>query len=126
MGCFTLTNNTTLTIHLHNLLFHAFHGVHDEEQIIGNEFEVNVDIEVSTTLIINNLQQTVNYVDVYAIIQQRMMQSTLLLETVAQELLADIQSMDEKITSVSISIKKLHPPIPHFEGTVGVTFKSAS
>ncbi len=114
-----------MTIHLHNLLFHAFHGVHEEEQIIGNEFEVNVDIEVSTTYIINHLQQTINYVDVYAIIHQRMMQSTLLLETVAQELSAAIQSMDEKITSVNITIKKLHPPIEHFVGTVGVTFKSA-
>ncbi len=114
-----------MTIHLHNLLFHAFHGVHEEEQIIGNEFEVNVDIEFPTNFIINNLQQTVNYVDVYAIIQQRMMQSTLLLETVAQELSVAIHSLDEKITSVSISIKKLHPPIAHFEGTVGVTFKSA-
>jgi dihydroneopterin aldolase len=33
-----------LTIHLNNLLFHAYHGLYEEEQILGNNFEVNITI----------------------------------------------------------------------------------
>jgi 7,8-dihydroneopterin aldolase/epimerase/oxygenase len=113
-----------LTIHLHNLLFHAFHGLYEHEQIVGNDFEVNVDIEVATQGIINDLHQTVNYVDAYSIIQQRMLQATPLLETLAQELAQAIHLLDKKITSVSITIKKLSPPIENFVGVVGVTYKS--
>ena len=35
-----------LIIHLHKLLFHSFHGLYEEEQVLGNEFEVNTDIEM--------------------------------------------------------------------------------
>ena len=113
-----------MTIHLHNLLFHAFHGLYEQEQIVGNDFEVNVDIEVATQGLINDLHQTVNYVDAYSIIQQRMLQATPLLETLAQELSQSIHLLDKKITSVSITIKKLSPPIENFVGVVGVTYKS--
>lgn len=113
-----------MTIHLHNLLFHAFHGIYEQEQTVGNDFEVNVDIEVATQGVINQLHQTVNYVDAYSIIQQRMLQATPLLETLAQELAQAIHLLDKKITSVSITIKKLSPPIENFVGVVGVTYQS--
>ncbi len=92
---------------------------------MGGNFEVNVDIEVADQGIIHHLQQTVDYVEVYAIIQQRMQLATPLLETVAQELSQSIHLLDDKITSVSINIKKLSPPIENFVGVVGVTYKSA-
>lgn len=49
--------------------------------------------------------------------------ATALLETVAQELAVLIQASDNRITAVEINIKKLHPPIPAFEGAVGVSYK---
>ena len=53
-----------------------------------------------------------------------MLQATPLLETLAQELSQSIHLLDKKITSVSITIKKLSPPIENFVGVVGVTYKS--
>ncbi len=113
-----------LTIHLHNLIFFSFHGVHEEEQILGNEFEVNADVEVDTNEKIISIRQTVNYVLVYNTIKQRMQRSTPLLETVAQELTRDIHNIDDRIKSVSITIKKLSPPIENFLGTIGVSYKT--
>ena len=115
-----------LTIHLHKLLFYSYHGFFEEEQVLGNEFEVNADIVVDTTDQITSLRQTVDYVTIYNIIKQRMQQSTPLLETVAQELTRAIHKIDERIKSVSITIKKSSPPIENFQGIVGVSFKTES
>ncbi len=114
-----------LTIHLHKLLFHSFHGVYEEEQLLGNDFEVNADIELETSEQLTKLRQTVNYVTVYEVIKQRMQQPTPLLETVAQELAQLIHKIDDRIKSVSITIKKLSPPIENFQGEVGVSYKTA-
>ncbi|MCW3093709.1 MAG: hypothetical protein JWP81_4778 [Ferruginibacter sp.] len=112
-----------LTIHLHNLLFHAFHGFYEEEQILGNEFEINADVVVDAPEQITKLRQTVNYVTIYNAIKQRMQQPTALLETVAQELTLAIHQIDNRIKSVHITIKKLSPPIENFEGIVGVSYQ---
>ena len=113
-----------LTIHLHKLLFHSFHGLHEEEKILGNEFEINADISVATSGNITRLAQTVNYVSIYEIIKLRMQQPTPLLETVAQELTQAIHNLDPRITSVNITIQKSVPPIANFQGKVGVSYKS--
>jgi dihydroneopterin aldolase len=60
-------------------MFHAFHGLYEEEQRNGNNFVVNVDIEMDTDGMITDLQQTVNYVEVFQIIQQRMLKKNHLL-----------------------------------------------
>ena len=105
-------------------MFHAFHGLYEEEKKNGNNFVVNVDIEVDTDGIISDLQQTVDYVEVFQLIQKRMLQATPLLETLAQEMSQAIQRLDNKIATVSITIKKLSPPIENFVGEVGVTYQS--
>jgi dihydroneopterin aldolase len=104
-------------------MFHAFHGLYEEEKKNGNNFVVNVDIEVDTEGIISDLQQTVDYVEVFQLIQKRMLQATPLLETLAQEMSQAIQRLDNKIATVSITIKKLSPPIENFVGEVGVTYQ---
>jgi dihydroneopterin aldolase len=112
-----------LTIHLHKLLFHSHHGFYEEERILGNEFEVTADVVVDTTEQVTHLRQTVNYITIYEAIKKRMQQSTPLLETVAQELALNIHKIDERIKSVSITIKKSSPPIENFQGLVGVSYK---
>ena len=113
-----------LTIHLHKLLFHSFHGVYEEEQILGNQFEVNVDVDVDAPKHINSIHQTVNYVTIYHCIKQQMLVATPLLETVAMDITQAIHQIDKKIKSVSITIKKTAAPIENFQGIVGVSCKT--
>ncbi|MEP7109439.1 MAG: dihydroneopterin aldolase [Ferruginibacter sp.] len=113
-----------ITIHLHDLLFHSFHGVYEEEKILGNEFEVSADVVVDAPGLITALRQTVDYSTIYDIIKNRMLQSTSLLETVAQELGLAIYAIDQRVKSVNITIKKLSPPIENFRGIVGVSYKT--
>ena len=112
-----------LTIHLHNLRFFAFHGLYEEEKLDGNNFELDVDIDVDANEKIILLKQTVDYVMLHDIIDKRMQQATPLLETLAQDLAEIIHHADNRIKNISISIKKLSPPIKNCTGTVGVSFK---
>lgn len=111
-----------LTINLTNLIFYAFHGVHEEERILGNEFEVNVALSFEATELITELEHTINYASVYELVKQRMAIPAALLETLAQDLTQKIYSIDNRIRSISVKIEKKNPPIPNIQGTVGVTY----
>jgi len=112
-----------LTIQLHQLQFFAYHGLYEVEKINGNNFLMDIDICIGETGKIENINQTIDYVKVYDLISNRMKVPTPLLETLAQELAAGIYVLDNRIISITISIKKLTPPINNFLGTVGVLIK---
>ncbi|HEX2684667.1 MAG TPA: dihydroneopterin aldolase [Ferruginibacter sp.] len=112
-----------LSISLNDLAFFSFHGVHDEERILGNNFIVQVSFSFLPSEKILVLEQTINYASVYKIIKQRMAIPTALLETLAQEMVEDIHAFDTRIKSVSVTIGKKDPPIPGISGSVIVNFK---
>ena len=111
------------TISLNNLQFHSFHGIYEEEKILGNAYEVNVELTVDGSEAVKNLSQTVNYESVYAITAKRMAIPTPLLETVAQDLANLLYEADKRTRSVKVNIQKKYPPLTSFQGTVGVTYK---
>lgn len=112
-----------LTIQLHQLQFIAYHGLYEAEKINGNQFELDVDIELNISEGITTLDQTLDYVAVYEIINTRMKLATPLLETLAEDLVTLIRSQDDRIKSISLIIKKLTAPIPDFKGIVAVKIK---
>ncbi len=113
------------TIYLNNLHFHAYHGLFEEEKIIGNEFIVNVEIGLSNEQIIDELNQTIDYSMVYKIIQDNMNIPTPLLETLVANISNGIYVYDNRIKEISIKIEKKHPPIQNFTGNVAVSFKKS-
>jgi dihydroneopterin aldolase len=113
------------TINLHNLIFHAFHGLHHEEKILGNTFEVNVSLSLDQDQPVKSIDQTINYASVYEIVKQRMLRATPLLETLAQELVLEIYDFDNRIKTISVSVEKRNPPITNMEGSVSVHYKKS-
>ena len=111
------------TIHLHQLRFFSFHGIYEEEKILGNEYEVNASVTFIENETVTELHQTIDYVRIYDIIKERMNIPIPLLETMAQDLAQQIYDADNRITSISIDVKKVYPPIPNFQGAVGVSYK---
>lgn len=112
-----------LTIHLQQLRFIAFHGLYDEEKIIGNNFIVDVAVSyLPTTATINQLHQTINYVEVYNIVKTRMESATPLLETIVTEIAQQIFDTFSQAQHVNICIKKENPPIENFCGSVAVEY----
>lgn len=113
-----------LSIHLHNLLFFAHHGIHEEEKILGNEFELNITIKhLPQQLPVKHMADTIDYVSVYELVKKRMATPTPLLETVVTDIAQKILAQFSLAEEVSISIRKKHPPIPQMEGSVGVSFE---
>jgi len=113
-----------ITLHLHNLNFFSFHGLYEEEKILGNEYEVNADVMFDEKKIITGINETINYAKIFEVIKQRMDIPTALLETVAQDLAQQIQAIDPRIKTISISIVKKHPPLSNIQGSVGVSYKT--
>jgi len=111
------------TIELNKLLFTAYHGVHPDEKNLGNTYEVDVSLSTHVVEVVTELSQTIDYVTVYDVIRKRMAIPTPLLETVAQDLAHEICALDQRIKSISVSIKKRSAPIQGMEGTVGVSYK---
>ncbi len=111
------------TISLHNLSFFSFHGMHEEERILGNNYLVNIELTVDADENIKNIEQTVNYATVYQLIKQRMLIPTPLLETLAQDLAQQIHTMDDRIRSISVTVEKKDPPIANMQGSVSVNYK---
>ncbi len=112
------------SIHLKNLRFIAFHGVHAEESLLGNEFEVNITVHFNKTGKVVELDDTVNYAAIFAIAKQRMDVPTGLLETVAWQIAENIAALDKRITAISVSIDKLNTPIEGLNGRAGVTYST--
>ncbi len=113
-----------LTIQLLNLPFYSYHGVYDEEKKLGGAYEVTVLVRYTeTTIPVLHITETIDYVAVYNLIKQRMQQPRALLETVATTLAGDIFSTFTEVEEVCVEIIKKHPPIPNFEGSIGVKWE---
>ncbi|HEY8657939.1 MAG TPA: dihydroneopterin aldolase [Hanamia sp.] len=113
-----------ITVHLHNLLFYSFHGIHEEEKKLGNEYEVDAFVEFHENAeVIEHIDDTVNYASMYEIIKKRMSIPTPLLETIVMEIGNQIHAEYPLLKAIQISIKKLHPPIEGIQGAAGVTWE---
>lgn len=112
-----------MTIALNDLRFHAKHGMYAEEQTLGNTFTVDCVVQIQPTdELITELHQTVNYHAVFELIKDWMQQPEPLLETVCMNIERSIFGTFPFIRSVSVTIKKLQPPIPGFTGNCAVSW----
>jgi 7,8-dihydroneopterin aldolase/epimerase/oxygenase len=112
-----------LKIHLNNLEFYGYHGLYADEQRAGNRFRVNIAVDCVVGSVIE-IDQTVNYAEVFALVKAEMEIATLLMETLAQRITTAILARFSLATHVKIYIEKLAPPIPYFSGTgVGVEWE---
>ena len=113
------------TISLNNLHFYAFIGVAEEERSIGNEFIVSLDVALpfSTAIENDNLEATVSYDDLYAIVEEEMKLKRKLLEKTATEIAKKVKSNFPVVTEGVIRIEKVRPPIPGMLGTASVSLK---
>ncbi len=113
------------TIRLNNLKMFAHHGLHEEETIIGTDFEVSLAVSFNPPAEITLLSETVDYVSMYNIIKDRFSTPVKLLETLAYNISEDIYMLDARISLINITIDKINPPISNFAGTVGIAYSKS-
>ncbi|MBB3698562.1 dihydroneopterin aldolase [Flammeovirga yaeyamensis] len=102
------------SISLEGLEFFAYHGFFEEERKIGNKYgvDITVDTNFSKAAEEDNLDNTINYMELFEIIKKHMDISTKLLETIGQNIVNDVyDKWTNNVLNVKVVIKKFNPPI---------------
>lgn len=111
-----------ISIELRDVRLHAFHGIFEGEEKVGNDYIINVEVKFEeNSNDIEDIRDTINYADLYNIIRQRMNIPTGLLEKVCESIVRHIKHHYPFVKAITLSIQKLQAPIEGFEGKVGVT-----
>lgn len=111
-----------VSIELHNIRLHAYHGLYEGEQKTGSPYEVNLKVSYDEGKVtFEDLKNTINYVDVFEIVKQRMKVATPLLEKVAEGIIRKLKHQYPYAIEISLSIYKLEPPIENIQGKLGIT-----
>lgn len=102
-----------MKIILEKMAFYAYHGFYEQERIIGNNFEVNLILEADLTAAgkSDQLEDTLNYELIYAVVKQEMLQPSNLLEHIATRLSAAIKHNFSEVTAVTVRVTKYNPPL---------------
>ena len=114
-----------ITVQINKLKLYGYHGVHKEEAIVGGQFEINIAVSYEEDGFISELYETINYVNILEITKKVFAIKRELLESVAQNIAAEIFEENNNIKNINISIEKLNAPIGNFTGTVSVVFSKS-
>ena len=115
---------TSITIK--DLRFFARHGVLSSEQEIGNDFLVTLTLffPASKAIETDEVNNTVNYAEVYEVLKREMDIPSKLLEHVTGRILKALGEAFPIITAAECTLTKLVPPIPGFQSN-GVSFTAS-
>ncbi|MBM6992129.1 MAG: dihydroneopterin aldolase [Prevotella sp.] len=100
-------------IYLRSLRFHAYHGVEAQERLTGNDYELDLrlQVDVSRAMASDQVEDTINYAEVYQVAAAEMQQQSNLLERVAAQIARKVMMRWPMIKSMDIRLTKLNPPM---------------
>jgi len=111
-----------LTVHLQNLIIHAFHGLYQGEHKAGNNFAVDLSVSYDEKNIkLERIENIISYEDLFNLVKRRMEVTTPLLEVVADSIVWKIKKQYPFVKEIKISIFKVEAPIANFQGRPGIT-----
>ena len=112
-------------ISIENMKFYAYHGCFEEERVIGTSFSVSIWLETDTQKaeITDEVSDTVDYSQVYALIKEQMSIPSHLLEHVGRRIINAVKEKFKEITEVKLKISKLNPPVGGQMDCVSVILK---
>lgn len=98
---------------LENVRFHAFHGVLPQGRKVGNDYRVNLRIayDFAQAMSSDDVNDTLNYAEVYQLLSQEMGVPSQLLERVAGRIGERLFRRYPSILSIDLSIIKINPPM---------------
>lgn len=100
-------------IGLENMEFYSFHGVFEEEQLIGGKYIVDIFIytDMHGAMLYDDLEGTLDYEIVYHIVRKNMQQSVKLIEYLAHNIIADLRDVLAEDDKIKLKIRKINPPL---------------
>ncbi|MBR5633651.1 MAG: dihydroneopterin aldolase [Prevotella sp.] len=98
---------------LRNLRFHAYHGVLEQERIVGNDYEVSVRMsyDMRRAIATDDVANALNYAEAYEVIKRVMMQPSRLIERVAWRIAKALLDEFPMARNAEVTLVKLNPPM---------------
>ncbi len=118
-----MSNVNHITIKLRSIKLFAHHGAYEEERLSGNNFEIDiaVDMKIPIGAYSDKLEETLDYVSlVKTVIRVSAEKQYYLLEAFVTDICKMILQEQPTIDSVTIEVRKLHPPMQVEVESVGV------
>lgn len=114
------------TVAIEGMDFYAYHGCFKEETLIGTNFKVDIYLTVDTALAEaqDDMNGTVNYVEVYNRVKQQVMIPSKLIEHVATRIRDAVLADFPQVQRVKVKVAKLNPPIGEKIREVNVTLEA--
>lgn len=115
---------TVYTIRLSNCAFFARHGVHDEEEFLGQRFFVDaeLDIDPDRSLADDSIESTVDYGLVFTEIEGIVTgKRRYLIEALAFEVARALCDRFRQVKRAKVTIRKPNAPVPGILDHVSVT-----
>ena len=98
---------------LKDIRIYAFHGCMEEEELIGSDYIVNLEVETDMhqPAYSDLLEDAVDYVQLNAIVKEEMLIRSRLLEHIAQRIIDKIFKQFPMVKNVEVKVAKQNPPI---------------
>lgn len=113
-------------IELRDVHLFAYHGVMEQERVVGADFTLNVVLGLcdNSCACSDDVNSTVSYADVYDVIKNEMMLPSNLLENVCYRILTAIFEHFASVEDVYIEMFKDTPPMGGDRLKAGVTMSA--
>jgi dihydroneopterin aldolase len=112
-------------IEVKGIKLYAFHGCLPEEKKIGGKYVVDVMLNTSfeKASITDELSDTIDYVLINRIVKEEMSIPSKLIEHVGQRIIVRIKNECVNLFGVTLTIRKISPPINGDVDEVSITIK---
>ena len=109
-------------IKIEEMEFYAFHGHFREEQIVGNKFLIDLEIETDLEKAAGSdrLEDATDYIVACRSVKEEMEKKSKLLENIAKRILDSLFLNLKNIKRATVKIRKMNPPVGAKVGSVSV------
>lgn len=114
---------TTLTkLSIVNAEYYAYHGVKQEERMLGGKYEIDVDLYYDATAAVVNddVKDALNYEEVMFVVSEVINgeDNYNLVETICNDILANLMDAFSQLQVATIRVRKLNVPIRRVIGYI--------
>lgn len=100
-------------IELEGMEFKAYHGCLEQEKVRGNVFTVDFrgELDLSAAAESDNLNDTLDYGEIYELVAEEMSVPSELLENVAGRIVKAVERRFPQLLAFSVRVSKKRPPV---------------
>ena len=104
---------TSTYILLQGLQYHAFIGVGEQEQVVGNDYvlDIRLGYPFAAAMESDVVNDTLNYADVFNVVSEVMKQPSKLLEAAAGKIVKELCARYKRLESIDLKLVKRNPPM---------------